>query len=250
MLYNFSELQKYVVKATNDEIGKVEDLYFEDTTWGIHYLVADTGNWLAENLVLLTPTKISEINEKERQVLFELSKKKIEDSPPVYQDKPVYRQKELEILDYYKDWPHYWAAFSQAPPPTMPVILARRKNKDSQKSSQDYEDQNNAHLRSCQEVTNYNLHATDGKFGHVEDFLVNDQNWKIEFFVVDTKNWLPFSKKVLISPKWINKIIWASEEVKVNLAQDLIKNSPEYDHTKPILQEYIDVLYEYYNLHE
>lgn len=48
-------------------------------------------------------------------------------------------------------------------------------------------------------ITVYHLHATDGEIGHVEDFMVDDENWAIRFLVVATRNWLP-GKKVIYHP--------------------------------------------------
>jgi len=68
------------------------------------------------------------------------------------------------------------------------------------------------HLRSTRQVTGYHIHATDGELGHVEDFIVDDENWAVRFLVVDTRNWLP-GKKVLLSPQWIERVEWADSSV-------------------------------------
>jgi len=39
--------------------------------------------------------------------------------------------------------------------------------------------------------------------GHVEDFVVDDENWAIRFLVVATRNWLPWkivSRSILPNP--------------------------------------------------
>jgi hypothetical protein len=41
--------------ATDGEIGKVEDLYFDDQTWTIRYLIIKTASWLSEREVLISP---------------------------------------------------------------------------------------------------------------------------------------------------------------------------------------------------
>jgi hypothetical protein len=38
-------------------------------------------------------------------------------------------------------------------------------------------------LRSARAVTGYGLRATDGDLGHVEDFLVDEQDWAIRYLV-------------------------------------------------------------------
>jgi hypothetical protein len=35
-------------------------------------------------------------------------------------------------------------------------------------------------------ITGYPIHATDGEIGHVEDFMVDDENWATCFLVVAT----------------------------------------------------------------
>ncbi|MEP7246109.1 MAG: PRC-barrel domain-containing protein [Gammaproteobacteria bacterium] len=34
------------VRASDGEIGKVTDVYFDDEDWVVRYLVVDTGDWL------------------------------------------------------------------------------------------------------------------------------------------------------------------------------------------------------------
>jgi len=38
-----------------------------------------------------------------------------------------------------------------------------------------------SHLRSTNEVTGYNLLASDGEIGHVDDFIIDDETWTIRF---------------------------------------------------------------------
>jgi hypothetical protein len=41
--------------ARDGEIGHLKDFFFDDQSWTIRYLVADTGNWLPNRKVLLSP---------------------------------------------------------------------------------------------------------------------------------------------------------------------------------------------------
>jgi hypothetical protein len=36
----------------------------------------------------------------------------------------------------------------------------------------------------------------DGEIGHVEDFILDTEAWRIHYLALDTRNWLP-GKKVL-----------------------------------------------------
>jgi hypothetical protein len=44
----------------------VKDFYFDDKTWAIRYLVADTGNWLTGRQVLLSPYSFGRWTRTER----------------------------------------------------------------------------------------------------------------------------------------------------------------------------------------
>jgi hypothetical protein len=92
------------------------------------------------------------------------------------------------------------------------------------------------HLRSTHNVTGYTIHATDGKIGDVEDFIVDDTSWKLDYLVVDTGHWFP-GKKVLISPQLVEEIKWDNSEIKINVSEAIVKNSPEYKPGETISDE-------------
>ncbi len=62
---------------------------------------------------------------------------------------------------------------------------------------------------------------------------------------VDTKNWL-FGKKVLLSPRWIERVSWRDAKVFVDLPREKIKDSPGYDPNAPVNCEIEVRLYDYY----
>ena len=55
MRQNTQQLYGKKLGATDGDIGHVEDFYFDDKTWVVRYLVANTGSWLVGRQVLLTP---------------------------------------------------------------------------------------------------------------------------------------------------------------------------------------------------
>lgn len=101
------------------------------------------------------------------------------------------------------------------------------------------------HLSSIKKVTGSNIKATNLEIGEVEDFVIDDSNWKILFMIVDTGKWFP-GKKVLISPEWAKKIEWDTSEVVVNATVDSVKQSPEYETGKEISESYEANLQNYY----
>ena len=55
MLRSLKELYGDKLGASDGEIGQVKDFYFDDQDWVIRYLVVDTGTWLTERQVLISP---------------------------------------------------------------------------------------------------------------------------------------------------------------------------------------------------
>jgi hypothetical protein len=229
MLRSVKNLNGFKIRATDGEIGRVDDFYFDDYLWIIRYLVADTGSWLLGRLVLLPTASLGYPKWEQRAFPVTLGKEQIENSPPIDADQPVSRQMEGEIHGYY-GWPPYWSvsAYSAAREAGEP----RRREGDP-------------HLRSTNQVFGYHIQATDGEIGHIEDFIVQDETWTIRYMVVDTRNWLP-GKRVLVSPMWATKLDWVEKKVHLDLRREVIEESPEFDPTVPVNREYEVRLYDYY----
>ena len=46
MLTNATHLKGLVIRATDGDIGTVDQFYFDDEAWVIRYLTVETGGWL------------------------------------------------------------------------------------------------------------------------------------------------------------------------------------------------------------
>jgi sporulation protein YlmC with PRC-barrel domain len=240
MLIKIKSLAGFKLDGRDGEIGKVRDFYFDDQHWTIRYLVADTGNWLTGRQVLISPYALLVANKEEQHIAIDLTKKQIEDSPSLNSDKPVSRQFEEAYYGYY-GWPAYWGG------PYMwgfypSIVRDRKKWKTSTKGEKTWD----PHLRSTQEVSGYNIQATDGEIGHVEDFVLDDDTWAIRYLVIDTRNWLP-GKKVLVSPQWIERISWSKMKIFFDLPCATIKQSPEYSEESLLTRDYETRLHRHYN---
>lgn len=249
MLKPASGFKGLTIAAVDGDLGSVADLYFDDLSWTVRYLVVDTGTWLPGRQVLISPLSVREAGDK---ILVDLTQDQVKGSPPVESDKPVNRQQEEAIARYY-DQRYYWEgpyrwgllAYPGMPPvPTAPIpadamgeeMAARERETPSGDPT----------LRSSRDVTGYYIAALDGEIGHVDDFLVEDRAWAIRYLLVATRNWWP-GKKVLISPEWIKTVSWADSQVQVDLRRDEIKAAPEYDPSRPFDREYESRLIEHHN---
>ena len=240
MLHKADTIKGYTLSSLDGEIGKVREFYFDDQHWAIRYLVAETGNWLRDRQVLISPHALTAVNLEELTITVNLTKKQIEGSPSLNTDKPVSRQYEVDYYGYY-GWPTYWGG------PYMwgayPYISRQPEEPNKSAPSEKTWD---THLRSTQRVIGNYVQATDGSIGHIADFMIDDETWAIRYLIVDTRNWWP-GKKVLVSPSWIDRISWPETRVFVNLSRSKIKESPEYTDDFQITRDYENKLHQHYD---
>jgi len=240
MLSRAKTLNSYKLSGFDGEIGKVKEFYFDDRHWAIRYLVADTGNWLASKRVLISPYALVKIITEAKDITVDLTKKQIENSPSLDNDKPVSRQFEEDFYGYY-GYPKYWIG------PCMwgGYVYPEHDHKKWLKQIQT-EEAWDPHLRSSHDLIGHHIHAPDGEIGHVEDLIIDDESWAIRYLIVGTRNWWP-GKKVLLSPQWIERVSWSESKVFVNLSRETIKASPEYTEDFRLTRDYETGLHQHYN---
>lgn len=246
MLYRVKDLEKLKIDAKDGNLGYIDDFYFDDVSWVTRYVVVDTGKWLTGRKVLISPFSIEKPKFQNKSIPVSLTKKQIEESPGIHVDEPVSRQHEQMLTKYY-GWPAYWTV-----DPTAQAILAQRTAEIEKLSTKDnLEKDGDPHLRSIREIRNYNVEAIDGDVGHVDSFIIDDSNWNIKYLVIDTRkwmHWLPGGKFAIISPDWIKKIDWEESKVSIEYDKETLENSPLYDPTLIIDEEFENRLYDCYRL--
>ncbi len=183
-------------------------------SWLIRWLVVDTGNWLSGRKVLLPPSVLGHPDVTASEFSVRLTMQQVKDSPDIETDRPVSRQMEANVYDYYGWSPigvlaFTWAAMAMRAAPCR-CRLTRNPGGVQRQLPMLSDDDDDPHLRSIAAVTGYHIHASDGEIGHVEDFLLEDADWSIHFLVVDTTNWWA-GKKVLISPRSAREIDWTDQ---------------------------------------
>jgi len=245
MQRSVNNLVGYTIRAKDGELGIVDEFYFDDLTWSIRYLVVNTGNWLFERKVLIPHAALGITDWKLRTFQVNLTVEQVRNSPDIETEKTVTRQNEIELFSHY-GLPVYWGnVFYDGPIGMLPIAPINDMKTMKEEEDTPQKLHGDPHLRSTKNVKGYHIHANDGEVGHVEDYIVDDKNWNLCFLIVDTHNWLP-GRKVLISPRWINRIDWGESKVYVNLSQESIKNSPEFDPSQPIGEDYEKELYNHY----
>jgi len=248
MLRNAGDLRDYNVHATDGVIGRVEQFYFDDESWVVRYLVVETGDWLGGPRVLISNYSIGAIDWQNRNINVTLTREQVKNAPGAELHRPVTRQYEAGFFDYY-GYPYYWGepgAYGLVTAPVVPVPLPAPDETVPQPPED--ESSEDAHLQSTLDTIGYHIEAADGDIGHVEDFIVDDEDWSIRYVVVDTRNWWP-GKQILLAPRWIEEVDWLDGKVRVPLAREVIRHAPEYDPSQPIMRSYEADLHDYYEQH-
>ena len=221
----------YSLHASDGDIGKVVDLYFDDERWAVRYLVVDTGGWLTDRRVLISPRAIGEPDWDAKVLPVSLTKSQVQHSPDIDTKKPVSRQHEAEHLGYY-EYPFYWGGSGLWGMGEYPGDLSSqtaieaelRANAPVPGSSGD------SHLQSCNAVMGYHISATDGEIGHVDDLLIDERTWAIRELIVDTSNWWG-GHKVLIAPGAITSVSWLEAKVAVELSRADVQKARTFEPT-------------------
>jgi hypothetical protein len=87
--------------------------------------------------------------------------------------------------------------------------------------------------------------ASDGKIGAVDDFLFDDQSWKVRWLVVDTGAWLP-GRKVLVHASAMGQPDPGRRELPVALTKAQIEGGPDLSEHEPVSRQMEAHLYDYY----
>ena len=104
MRQNISSMIGYAIRATDGDLGTVDEFYFDDETCSIRYIVVETGNWLVGRKSLISPAAFCKLELESRTLSVNLTRAQVNGSPDIDTQRPIYRQHEAELHEYYQ-WP-------------------------------------------------------------------------------------------------------------------------------------------------
>ena len=123
------------------------------------------------------------------------------DSPVVDTEKPVSRQQEIAMREYWG--PLACWVNSEFFPSSIPA--------GAEYPVHTAED---PHLRSTSPMVGYHVWATDGDFGILEGFVMDEASWHLGYLDVKSGDWLQ-NRSVLVPTRWVQSVSWA--DFRVNL---------------------------------
>lgn len=262
MLHTMQSLLGFTMGATDGEIGKVKDFYFDDQTWRVRYLVVETGNWLFGRKVLLSPVAIQSINWDEKVFPVNLSMDQIKHSPDIDTEKPVSQQQDAELHSHYS-WPVNTGAgvgfmtTGMVGGVVSPGVSFQDRIADEVRNHEndtisdrgpEMEKQSGGdlHLRSYNAFEDFTVMATDGELGEASDFLIDSNSWNIPFLIIETGNWYSGSK-VLAPTNTIESIEGEDSQIRINQGTSYFNNNPEFNESLLTDQEAQRQIFNFYH---
>jgi hypothetical protein len=236
MLRQAKHLNSFKLGARDGEIGKVREFYFDDKSWAIRYLIANTGDWLGGRCVLISPYALQSPRDADMVIPVDLTKDQIERSPALDAGARVSRLYELQYYPHF-NWPVYWgepdrqAGFSGLPHPA---------------------DNADPSLQGTADVTGYKIEASDGEIGQLDDFVIDDETWIIRYLIVDTNVVdanvdTGIGRKSLISTRWIDRVDWENATIFTHVTQQTILHAPEFTDQALITRNQEQALHRHHN---
>jgi hypothetical protein len=211
MFRSLGDLMGASMIATDGGIGRICNFLFDDELWKIRYCVVDVGHWLARREVLISMSAIDQPDWKTKTLRARLTKEQLRNGPDVDSKKPVSRQQEIAMREYF-GWPAYWdTVVDKVFPPNL-IPAGREFPVHTEEDN---------HLRSWADVIGYEVWASDGVVGYLESFVVDEAVWHIGYLDVKTGDWLQ-SRSVLVPTSWVKSISWADHHVNLQGSRERI----------------------------
>jgi len=185
----------------------------------MRYLVVDIGKLLHRRKVLISPTAIVGIDRTSKVASLKHSIDQIKNSPDIDVDKPVYRQLEEQLLNYY-GWVAHWTPRSG---------LSERQSEPVPTGD--------THLRSMNNVCKYAVMAFDGRVGSIDDFVVDPNGWRIPLVILDTRHYLSATQVVIPAPR-LKGVRVEDREISIDMNKADVSAAPHFDPVRQ-LEDYL-----------
>src|SRR5688572_14442041 len=167
MVRNLKQIEGRALKARDGILGEVRDVYFDDRDWHVRYLVVQTGTWLHRRKVLISPEAFCGLDWGLQVFPVNLTTEQVRNSPGIDTDKPVTRQHEEALRQYY-GWPPYWGPIFADGGLAAPILAPTAAANTSAPGLTDGNAplrKGDPHLRSANDTRGYHIEASDGPIG-------------------------------------------------------------------------------------
>lgn len=235
----------FTLEARDYLMGQAEDFLFDDLQWTVRYLEAKLGHIFKHQKVLIPRQHLGVPQYASEHFPVNLSSEEIKNRPGLDFDSPVSRKYEQELLKHYNldpYWKHQYMAYTGV----VSMFDTTRPVPMRYPEKMVHEEDIDTNIRSFKEVKGYAIHASDDKFGHIDDLIIDDEKWQVLDVVIDTKSFFGWKKQILLPIESIQKISYVKQEVFIDLSKKEIEAAPEFDPAQAVNEAYEKVFYDFY----
>lgn len=96
-LRSCKEIINYNFEAVDSQVGHLQGMLFDEDTWSVQYLIANTSNWWLGHQVLLEPQFIKDISWGDAKIYVDMLRQQVQDAPIFDPDSPDTHEKESGV---------------------------------------------------------------------------------------------------------------------------------------------------------
>ena len=221
-------LLRFRAFATDAELGPIRDVYFDDGSWQVRYLILNSRKWLPGHRVLLTPKSVAGLDRAAKAIRFDLGFDEVKRAPSLLEHLPVTREHEVALHDFY-GWPQYWlGSASLGLPPLIDLngLQSPLPPEEVVAGASSIQSQSEPGLQSYKDLRHFTIRGADGTsdFGFVEDFVLNYLEWTLPFVTVRPKN----GHTVLLPTGLIKHIDIEAKAICVTIDKEALDKYPTF----------------------
>ncbi|ASJ70798.1 PRC-barrel domain-containing protein [Granulosicoccus antarcticus] len=83
------------------------------------------------------------------------------------------------------------------------------------------------------DLRHYEVSSSTENIGRIHDVYLDDQSWKVRWFVVETGHWFS-SNKVLLDPRKVLEVSPETRNITVSASKESIQNAPSAEQHPPV----------------
>jgi hypothetical protein len=217
MLRSARNILGHRVSAKDGDIGHCVDFLVDPVNWSVRYFVVEAGPWLSGRRLILSPLALSKAEWTSRRMVLDASRTQVETAPVLEDDALLSREHEMDLFRHYG-----WSINGLSP-----------ISDEAPRSDRSRPPPLGPALRSVKNVLSYGLEAEGNPAGQVDDFIVDDDSWFLQYLVVESQSWLS-GRKVLAPTEHIVGVDWEARSLELALPIAAIEEAPEYHPTAPV----------------
>lgn len=264
MLRSIKDLFGYPVMAVDGKAGKVKDILFGDRNWRMRYLDVETRTGLHLNLRylsepdgedakvtrrLLEPKDLQtlQLGLDRRVIPTTLKVDEVERREGFGAHLPAEELYEMEFRKFFRhalyDERPFFSSLGHAS--YLPPLSAYDHTEKEIKQHLDKMSEiAGEHLHSARAVIGYHVAGKDCNLGIIGDLIMNVEDWKVEYLVLDTRHGIP-SRKYLIEMTETMRLDWSSSTLEIGLTENDLLNRRRYWVYDPVNVDETERTYDY-----